>query len=70
MNHPALRNSHEVRILLTDNSNISLMIEGPCDQPNRLLEDVDELIHDDKASTIFTLFCIFLVFSCLDKNVV
>ena len=46
------------------------MREGPCGQPNRLLDDDDELIHDDKASTIFTLFCIFLVFFCLDKIVV
>ena len=38
------------------------MREDPCDRPNRLLDDDDELIHDDEASTIFTLFCIFLVF--------
>ena len=38
-----------------------LMREDPCDQANRLLDDDDEVIHDDKASTIFTLFRIFLV---------
>ena len=37
------------------------MREDPCERPNRLLDDDDELIHDDEASTIFTLFCIFLV---------
>ena len=38
------------------------MREDLCERPNRLLNDDDELIHDDKASTIFTLFCIFLGF--------
>ena len=38
------------------------MREVPCDRANRLLDDDDELIHDDEVSTIFTLFCIFLVF--------
>ena len=38
------------------------MREDPCDRPNRLLDYDDELIHDDKASTIFALFRIFKVF--------
>ena len=43
------------------------MREDPCDRPTRLLDDDDdELIHDDKASTIFTLFCIFLVVFLFD----